>query len=194
MGKLTQSQNEHNSNQSATGDHRAEVFNYQPTTAALQGGLIGQYLSGAGLYPGVPLTPRNQEEKVMYRLGRGKGAPVELPKIQQDETGGGFIAQLTPRVHALKHRHGFRIRNLVDYGSSPVRSWYWLEVNEHGYPLLDTVPMAASKTAKAKNAASKPELPLLSGADAGRQSLLLAPEPMPTRSTTTFIERERGVR
>lgn len=126
-------------------EHDAEKYNYRPTTKNRQGRLTGMYLSGAGLYPGVPLAPQSQEEEVMFRIGRGKGGPVELPAIQQDEHGKGFIAQLTPRIHALKHRHGFRIKNRTDYAADPVRSWYWLEVNEDGFPVLNDVPITEPK-------------------------------------------------
>lgn len=129
---------------------KAEGYNYQPTSQERQGRLVGMYLTGAGMYPDIPLEPKSQEEKVMYRLGRGKGGPVGLPELQQDEHGKGFISQFTARVHALKNRHGFRILNRVDYTSNPVKSWYWLEVNESGFPVLDSVPMAERKTGKPK--------------------------------------------
>jgi hypothetical protein len=124
----------------------------KPTSKEVQGKLTGMFLSGAGRYPGVPLDPKSQEEKVMFRLGRGNGAPVELPNLQQDENGKGFISQFTARVHALKHRHGFRIQNRIDYASDPIRSWYWLEVNEHGFPILNNVPTVERKTGTPKMA------------------------------------------
>jgi hypothetical protein len=108
------------------------------------------FLTGAGKYPGIPLEPKSQEEVIMHRLGRGQGGPVELPALQQDEHGRGFISQFTARVHALKNRHGFRIKNRVDYTSNPIKSWYWVEVNENGFPILDNVEMAAGKTGKPK--------------------------------------------
>lgn len=134
---------------------KAEGTNYQPTTKERQGHLIGMFLSGAGKYPGVPLDPKSQEEKIMFRLGRGAGAPVELPTLQQDEHGKGFISQFTARIHALKNRHGFQIKNRVDYATNPVRSWYWVTVNEHGFPVLDNVQMVERKTGKPKSAEGK---------------------------------------
>lgn len=138
---------------------RAETYNYHPTSEERQARLVGMFLTGAGRYPGIPLDPKSQEEIVMYRLGRGQGGPVELPALQQDEHGHGFISQFTARVHALKNRHGFRIKNRVDYTSNPIKSWYWVEVNESGFPVLDNVLMVERKNGTPRSAKIDGEKP-----------------------------------
>ena len=189
---------------------KAEGYNYQPTSQERQGRLVGMYLTGAGMYPGIPLEPKSQEEIVMYRLGRGKGGPVGLPELQQDEHGKGFISQFTARVHALKNRHGFRILNRVDYTSNPVKSWYWVQVNESGFPVLDSVPMAERKTGTpktsprtAKNSTTPRQSSLapigsyeeIQAQDEHGQSLLfgdLGRRLPPSNTGKTFADRERG--
>lgn len=167
---------------------RAETYNYQPTSKERQARLVGMFLTGAGRYPGIPLEPNSQEEIVMYRLGRGNGGPVELPALQQDEHGKGFISQFTARVHALKNRHGFRIKNRVDYACNPIRSWYWVEVNEHGFPILDNVLMSEGKTGKpkaAKNAVTQPRQPQSSGGG-------MSAQPGQAGMFETFLNYETG--
>lgn len=173
----------------------AETFNYQPTSKERQARLVGMFLTGAGRYPGIPLEPNSQEETVMYRLGRGNGAPVELPSLQQDEHGKGFISQFTARVHALKNRHGFRIKNRVDYTTNPVRSWYWLEVNEHGFPVLDNVPMAERKTGKpraARTAKSEPSLRQSPSLPNGGNGSRMTTEPAQSAMFSSFMSYETG--
>lgn len=176
---------------------RAETFNYQPTTKERQARLIGMFLTGAGRYPGVPLEPKSQEEIVMYRLGRGNGAPVELPRLQQDEHGKGFISQFTARIHALKNRHGFRIRNRVDYTTNPIKSWYWLEVNENGFPVLDSVSMAERKTGTpiaARTAKSEPSLRQSPLAPNGGNESRMSAEPAQANMFSSFMSYETGAR
>jgi hypothetical protein len=133
---------------------QAENGNYKPADPSRL-----NYLKSVALYAlgiGEEIHIKGDEAIALYRVALGKGAQVELFKIQNDPGDGkGFMAMLTPRIHALRHRYGFEIENRIERDKGGNRSWYWLLLDGDGFPKMRPVPMAESKTGKPK--AAKPE-------------------------------------
>lgn len=136
-------------------DSQAEKGNYKPADPARL-----NYLTSVALYAlgiGEPIHIRGDEALVLYRVALGKGAQVELFKVQNDPGDGkGFMSQITPRVHALRRRYGFEIENRIERDRSGNRSWYWLLLDADGFPKMRPVPLAERKTGKPKAAKSAP--------------------------------------
>ncbi len=95
-----------------------------------------------------PTEPRTQAERVLWRIAKGQGGPVELPDIQLVHP---VVSQMTARIFNLRE-HGFTISNRTDLSSIPCKSWYWLELNPDGTPKLRGVEFTEPKDGKTKNA------------------------------------------
>lgn len=132
-------------------DHRAaETFNYKPADPRRLAFLISV---ARGEVSREQAEQEAQIVKTLSRIAAGKGGPVELPKVQQSE-GNKFIAQLSARIHELKHRYGFQIENRTTEDGGQKLSFYWLVLDESGGPKMSPVRMAEVKTGKPKAATS----------------------------------------
>lgn len=118
----------HNYNSSSpkaigTPPDRAEVNNYKPPNPRILA-KIRALVQQARTWPhGAPEPPMtSDEQRVAFRIARGNGRHVPLYEIQQEREGRGFMSQITPRIHALKHRYGLDIRSHQE----GEKSWYYI--------------------------------------------------------------------
>lgn len=136
-------------------DHReAERWSYEPARKAKRDRLIAiaaQNISGLAR----TIEPRGQVEEVLDRVSIGRGGPIELFKIQGDPRGAGFISQVPPRFHELRHRYGFHFDNRQDQE----KSWWWIMLDDAGTgPKMTPVEVAEPKTGKPKAEPRQPQL------------------------------------
>lgn len=109
--------------QNQTDRKRGEQENYRPPNPKILK-ILTELANKARTWPTSSPEPRfsSDEQRVLFRIAQGDGAEVPLYRIQQDRYGRGFMSQITPRIHNLKKRYGFDIRNRQDGESS----WYWI--------------------------------------------------------------------
>lgn len=125
-------------------DRQAESSNYDPPNPRILAKLR-ELVEKARSWPaGAPEPPMtSDEQRVLFRIARGNGRMVPLPEIQRERTGGGFMSQITPRIHSLKHRYGFDIRNHQEGENS----WYYLRAKEPSVNFGRREPQPATPTA-----------------------------------------------
>lgn len=143
-------------------ERAAELWSYKPANPKKLQRLIDISVTNIAIARGIlpqsaRIEPVGQVEEVLDRVSAGGGSPVPLFTIQGDPTGKGFISQVPPRFHELRHRYGFQF----GHEQSEEKSWWWLILDDSGLrPKITQVERPPERDNKAKTAPAEQPKPL----------------------------------